>query len=349
MNYSDNKMLFITGASRSGTTLMSFILRNHTDIAGLNELQFFGEFWDPRSDKELDAERIKLALATVFSRQRQGINVASPGTEDFARAETLLNSMKLETLNPAEHIAAAMQQLAADLGKSIPCEQTPRYIFYAEALLKHYPNSYVIHMMRDPRAVMASQKQRWRLRQNAKNKSSVPISHTLRTWINYHPYTVARLWRGASDIAWRLRNHPRFTTVRFEDLLTMPEQTLRLLCERINIDYQPALQDVGQINSSHQSSVEGARKGLHKDAIDKWKTELMQSEISITEKYCGTLMRSFGYDIDKAKNDNWLGELRYRLSYPLHIAGVLVVNPRRAFIQTRALLKKFQSNDTSSS
>ena len=71
--------------------------------------------------------------------------------------------------------------------------------------------------------------------------------------------------------------------------------------------------------------------------------------MSITEKYCGTLMRSFGYDIDKAKNDNWLGELRYRLSYPLHIAGVLVVNPRRAFIQTRALLKKFQSNDTSSS
>ena len=46
--YTDQKMLFITGASRSGTTLMSFILRNHADIVGLNELQYFGEFWDPR-------------------------------------------------------------------------------------------------------------------------------------------------------------------------------------------------------------------------------------------------------------------------------------------------------------
>ena len=342
--YSDQKMLFITGASRSGTTLMSVILRNHADIVGLNELQYFGEFWDPRSDSTLDAERAKLAVATIFARQRQGINVARPISEDINRAEALLRSLNEKSRDPSELFAASVHQLAMESGKAIPCEQTPRNVFYAEALLDLYPNAYVIHMMRDPRAVMASQKHRWKRRRNATNKSAVPRSHTLRTWVNYHPYTVARLWRGASAIARQLQNHPRLSVVRFEDLLESPEATMRDLCERIHIDYEPAMLDVGQINSSHQSSVGGARKGLHKDAIDKWKTELLPAEISITERYCGLLMENFGYRVQEAVKESWFRELRYRLSYPLHIAGVFMVNPRRALIQMRAILSKFGSS-----
>ncbi len=340
---SDQKMLFITGASRSGTTLMSFILRNQSDIHGLRELQYFGEFWDPRSVSTLGVHQAKLALATLFARQREGINVARPNFEDANRAEALLNAMNEKSRDPGELFATAVHQLAIESGKTIPCEQTPRNIFYAEALLKLYPNSYVIHMMRDPRAVMASQKQRWKRRRNATNKDAVPRSHTLRTWMNYHPYTVAKLWRGASAIARQLQNHPRFTVLRFEDLLERPEVTVRDLCERIHVDYEPAMLDVSQINSSHQSSVGGARKGLHRDAIDKWKTELLPAETSITERYCGSLMEGFGYTAQKAVSGIWYTELRYRLSYPLHIAGVFMVNPRRALIQVRALLSKLGS------
>ena len=166
----------------------------------------------------------------------------------------------------------------------------------------------------------------------------------MRTWVNYHPYTVARLWRGASAIARQLQNHPRLSVVRFEDLLESPEATMRDLCERIHIDYEPAMLDVGQINSSHQSSVGGARKGLHKDAIDKWKTELLPAEISITERYCGSLMENFGYRVQEAVKESWCRELRYRFSYSWHIAGVFMVNPRRALIQMRAVLSKFGSS-----
>ena len=63
--------------------------------------------------------------------------------------------------------AAAVHQLAQAAGKSIPCEQTPRYIFYARALLEIYPTAQIVHMVRDPRAVMASQKMRWQRRRLA--------------------------------------------------------------------------------------------------------------------------------------------------------------------------------------
>ena len=44
----ERKLIFITGASRSGTTLLSFVLRNNPEVFGLEELQYFGRAWDPR-------------------------------------------------------------------------------------------------------------------------------------------------------------------------------------------------------------------------------------------------------------------------------------------------------------
>jgi len=320
---------------------MSFILRNHVDIAGLRELQYFGEYWDPRSPgSALRGVGNEEAVSAMFARQRRGILSAKPEEEDVEKARALLESPGQKDLDPGELFAATVHELATELGKTIPCEQTPRNIFYAESLLELFPNAHVIHMLRDPRAVMASQKQRWKRRKNATNKSGFPLSQTLRVWVNYHPFTVARLWRSASRIAKKLENKSRFTVVRFEDLLEAPEKTISGLCEQIGVDYDPGLLDVGQINSSHQSSVGGARRGLQKDAINKWQEELSRGEVSIAERICGEYMGAFGYASRDYADSGDTGELRYKLSYPLHLAGVFLVNPRRAWIQLRAVLNR---------
>ena len=340
MLISNKKMFFITGASRSGTTLLSFVLRNHSQVFGLKELHYFGQFWDAcNPEQQLQEGQMQMAAATMFARQRQGILGAKPAQEDMDSAREFIATLPSEDRNAAGLFAGVVQKLTGEGGKSIPCEQTPRNIFYAEALLKAYPNAHVIHMMRDPRAVMASQKQRWKRRQLATDKSGVPLSQSLRVWVNYHPYTVARLWKRASRLAQRLIDHPRFTLLRFEDLLGQSEPTIRSLCESLGIEFEPPMLEVGQINSSHQSSVGGARKGLHTDAIDKWKSTLSTAEIAITERICGSLVEDFGYSKGSQRATGGLGELRYRLSFPLHLAGVMAVNPHRAWIQLQAALK----------
>lgn len=347
MLISNKKMFFITGASRSGTTLLSFVLRNHSQVFGLKELHYFGQFWDARNpEQQLDEGQMQTAAATLFARQRQGVLGAKPVQEDMDNAKQFLDTLSSEDRNAAGLFAAVAQKLSSEGGKAIPCEQTPRNIFYAEALLEAYPNAHVIHMMRDPRAVMASQKQRWKRRQLATEKSGVPLSQSLRVWVNYHPYTVARLWKRASRLAQRLTDHPRFTLVRFEDLLGESEPTIRSLCDSLGIEFEPAMLEVGQINSSHQSSVGGARKGLHTDAIDKWRDTLSPAEIAITERICGSLMDDFGYTGSSPQASNGLGELRYRLSYPLHLAGVMAVNPHRAWIQLQAALTSSRSGES---
>lgn len=339
-------IIFVTGASRSGTTLLSFILRNHDQVFGLAELQYFGEFFDPRDTGSRASDRLlHKAIAAVFLRHELGMrkgrlevcDLPEMEARSLTRARTLLDILPKSEHTPCAAFVAAIRELAGEAGKSIPCEQTPRNIFYAEALLEHYPTAHVVHMMRDPRAVMASQKKRWKRRRLLANREALPARDALRAWVNYHPYTMATLWERATGEAMRLRSHPRFHLVRFEDLLAQPDRTIRGLCEALGIDFQPQMLDVQQVNSSHQSSAGGARRGFNPEAAHSWKNALHRGEIAITERLCREGMKLNGYT-PIAPAGAAMGELRCACSYLFHAAAVVAVNPRRAWIQLRALL-----------
>jgi len=336
----ESRLIFITGASRSGTTLLSFVLRNNREVFGLKELQYFGEAWDPRAgSRRFSRNQAIEAAAAVFARQEHGILAARVTAAHRHAATALIDNLGQAASDPAAVFAAAVQELTRAAGKSIPCEQTPRNIFYAQALLDTFRTAHVVHVVRDPRAVMASQKMRWQQRRLAASGVAVPRYETLRVWVNYHPYTVARLWSRATSIALGLAEHPRFTLVRFEDLVQQPEATVRGLCDRLALNYDAGMLDVGQINSSHQSSVGGARRGLHATAIDKWREILSPTEIAIVERDCAQLMRRFGYEASASAPASFAGELVQRLSYFAHLGGVVIVNPRRALVQAKALVR----------
>ncbi|HWJ05601.1 MAG TPA: WecB/TagA/CpsF family glycosyltransferase [Steroidobacteraceae bacterium] len=331
-------IIFITGASRSGTTLLSFVLRHDADVFGLRELQYFGDFWDPRdTQRRFTPAEARNAAATLFAREQHGVLVNRVEAEHRRRAAALVRELGGAAADPAELFLAAVNALAQAAGKTIPCEQTPRYIFYARALLERYPKSHVVHLVRDPRAVMASQKNRWRRRSLAA-AGSVPRYETLRVWVNYHPFTVARLWSQATRAALLLRDHPRCTVLRYEDLVTQPEPTVRALCERLGLDFDPRMLQVEQVNSSHESALDGMHTGMRPDAIDRWRRVLTPAETAVTERDCGSLMRQFGYEPVSQRHGPF-SDLRLRLSFLGHLGAVLLVNPRRAAVQARALMR----------
>ena len=340
MRMTERKLFFITGASRSGTTLLSCVLRNQREVFGLKELQYFGQAWDPRQrQRRFSQSEAVEAAATMLARQEQGILSSNVAPRHRLEAVALVEGLGAEAADPAALFAAVVFGLTLAAGKTIPCEQTPRYIFYARALLDLYPTSRVVHIVRDPRSVMASQKMRWQRRKLAAIGVKVPLYDSLRVWVNYHPYTVARLWSRATGEALALADHPRVILIKFEDLVCDPAATVRQLCNQLDLDYDARMLDVGQINSSHQSSVGGARVGLHADAINTWKTSLTQAEISVTEQNCAHHMRRFGYESASPKPLSVARKLWLRLSYFAHLGGVVLVNPRRAYVQAQALLR----------
>ena len=116
-----------------------------------------------------------------------------------------------------------------------------------------------------------------------------------------------------------------------------PNGVITSLCSALDVEFEHSLLEVGQINSSHQSSVGGARKGLHKDAIDTWKSTLSGGETAIAERQCRQLMKHYGYTPLQKKNHSRREELPYIFSYIMHALGEQIVNPRLAWIQFQAM------------
>ena len=336
MHNADKAIIFITGASRSGTTLMSFMLRRHDYICGLKELQFFGEFWNPSNQRLPNSAALQNAAATLYARQQDGILHGKADARHDKKAAEVIEAISNATngVHPAEVFAHVVHDIASDQQKPIPCEQTPRNIFYAEQLLELYPNAQFIHMVRDPQAVLASQKRRWQRRKMSNGAKKIPLRQTIRVWVNYHPYTIAKLWNKATKEALRLKDHPRFHAVHFEDLLLAPEETLHALCAKLNIEYQANMLDVQQINSSHQSNRAKENIGVQTDAIHAWKDVLSPTERQIISKRCASLMKATGYLADQSLQKT---EILQKLAYIVHLAGVALLNPKRALIQLRAL------------
>jgi hypothetical protein len=334
------RMIFITGASRSGTTLLSFILRNNSKVFGLKELHYFGDLWNPRVPERVVPEsQLVNTAAALFARQLHGV-LATKAADSAARerATKLVATLTAEQRTMAAVFEAVISDLCREAGKTVPCEHTPRNIFYADALLDLYPQAHVIHVVRDPRAVMASQKRRWQRRKLAAEQSNFPLSQTLRVWVNYHPYTIAKLWRRAAQKALQLAHHDRFTVIQFENLVAEPKSTVGGLCERLGLQFESAMLDIGQVNSSHNSSVGGAKKGFNLQTVDAWRSHLTPTEVAVTEDLCGATMTQFGYEPARENAVGSSARLFCQLGYAMHLAGVLAINPRRAWIQTRALL-----------
>ena len=106
-------------------------------------------------------------------------------------------------------------------------EKTPQNIHCAREFLETFSNSYFLHIVRNPIYVFKSF-----------YKRKVPLYIAANTWI----VDVCR--------AYELRNHPRFITIKYEDLIKSPFQKVSELLEKIGYNIDPnALEELYKNNS----------------------------------------------------------------------------------------------------
>jgi len=330
------RIVFVSGASRSGTTMLSRILGNHSQILGLRELHYFGDLCDPADTSQLDDRALQRLAAMIFSRQAREVWGADPTEIELSRAKQVCNSLAPDQRTAYGVFAAALASLAADAGKSVVCEQTPRNVFYAHSILANLPGAAFIHIVRDPRAVLASQKNRWKIRLHGARH--IPLYEMIRTWVNYHPVTMGKLWASATNAALQLRGHQRFMLIRFEDLLADSERCIREICGFLDVPFELAMSLVPKWGSSNVRHATG-EKGLSTQVLDQWRNVLSDGEVAVVEQVTSELMRRFSYEPRPQEAGHAHGTLAHTLSYPLHLVGVALTNPRRALIQARAMLQ----------
>ncbi len=86
----------------------------------------------------------------------------------------------------------------------------PKDTMYMPAVLDDDPELYVIYVMRDPRDVICSR--------HGKNREQY--------------YSNIRLWRQMHSYAKKMRGHPRFLEIRYEDFVSDPDGTQDLIAQK---------------------------------------------------------------------------------------------------------------------
>lgn len=327
------RLVFIVGNSRSGTTMVAHMLGGHPGVFAFNELHFFEQLWSPededRSLSETEAERLAARLLCI---QRDGyLNQGDPDRFS-AEAGEFVAAIQTNFLTPARVFETFLRYEAARNDKSIPCDHTPRNVFYIAEILRLYPESRVVNMVRDPRDVLLSQKRKWKRRSQDKN---VPRRETIRSWVNYHPATISKLWTSSVRAAERFAGDGRVRSVRFDDLLSDPEAATREVCEFVGIGFEPDLLEVPQVGSSSEED-RPDQKGINRARAGSWREGgLSPTEVFLCQKITAGEMKRHGYHPAPVRPD--LPRLLYgaaSLPVKLGLAFLLNLGRMRSIAET---------------
>jgi omega-hydroxy-beta-dihydromenaquinone-9 sulfotransferase len=317
------KQIFIVGNGRSGTTLLSRSLGKHSKIYRFKELHYYeGVISDP--SKKLTKEEAVITLSRLFWKQREAFLSKIDDDRYTKEAESLLKPWG-NHICPHELFHFYLKYLAQKNGCPVACEQTPRNLFFADEILNNFPNALIINMVRDPRAIAFSQKNKWKI--NKLNGFDVPLLNSLRLFFNYHSITVAKLWSANIRKAKLFEADQRFLTIKFEEFLHNPEYFLKKICKRLSVEYEEKMLEVEIAGSSFKEDY--TKKGFDISKIAKWKnSNLRQTEIYLCQKFTGKELKHYGYE-KLSTQVNILHLFGEYCTFPLKMAIALILNISR--------------------
>lgn len=262
--------IFLIGAPRSGTTLLRVMLDRHPSVHICNETYYFYYVYERRKafGNLSDAgNRLRLIGQYMETRRGGGLGLEPRLSRDILMAE---GHTYRDFFRTVLRLAAESQ------GKTRWGEKTPQHAFHSEVLCSWFPDSTLIHLVRDPRDVVSSLRR-------------MP-------WAPNNVVANTRIWLRHVAAAMRCETLPNYVLVRYEDLVADPERVLRHVCERIGEPYSSSmLASDGTPAEGKEWWFRRAYQGVTPNRVNKWRESLSEKETSIVEWLAGPQMEQFGY------------------------------------------------------
>jgi hypothetical protein len=251
--------LFIVGCPRSGTTLLTQLLKE-SRWGCRSESHFIAKYYKrlPRyGDLEVAENRAKLLKDILGERPvmqwKLGIDPAEftrdPATADYP---TLVDRLCTARVNK--------------WGLTAWGDKTPHYIFEMHLLDRLFPEALFLNVIRDGR--------------------DVALSLLEKPWGPKNTYACAAFWARCTmetPALRRLRQTERLMDVRYEQLLAEPEKTMRAIYEFLGEPFDA--EKLGPMLS-----------GVKRDNFDKWRREMSARQLRTFEGVAGDTLERLGYE-----------------------------------------------------
>lgn len=244
-------------------------------------------------------------LSSLFAPKRLTAFICACGHSGTTLLATMLATHPhifvplLETeifLQPDDDVArkrvAELQQQAIAERKPVLVEKTPRHIYSIPRMRRIVPDARFILMIRDGRDVAASLGKRF----------GGNFEVGFRRWVDDNKFLHAELGK------------PDVMLLRYEDLVTAPESSLRAVCEFLGVKFRPEMLKYHERKhlwfgrkEVRQSTAIGDGHDDHRnwqvnqplfDGRGRWRTDLPPQYVARfkTGTFASQFMREFGYD-----------------------------------------------------
>jgi hypothetical protein len=270
--------LFIAGVQRSGTTLLRAMLLAHPDVYIPYESRFLFRVLDVVDRGGSPSEARRVLLRGV----RNGWSDAGETVADE------LMRLDPEQVDIADLVRTAFATAAASAGRRWWGDKTPDMVLHLDRIGTLLPEVGLVHMVRDGRNVVAAL-------QNA-------------PWLTLTTTEAAQHWKDrvrVGEAAGR-RLGARYHLLRYEDLVTDPEATLRTLCSFARLDFHPAMLDHRATSPAVIASTRfpDAHSRLLQPLDPEarsWRDELSAAQVEEVHRVIGDTLAELGYDVEGAR------------------------------------------------
>jgi len=230
----DQRVCFIAGQAKSGTTLVAALLDNHPELLALpQETAYFPTLLKKYGSAGRRAQFDYLTNES-FSRVLFGGEPKWREHEykDFPQRKFLetFERIAFDPANAQRDLLALMAEAyAATIGTPLDqikrwIEKTPANRNHADEIFARFSDSKLLVTLRDPRAILATQ---------------IALEKTRKTK-RFSVYYVIAHWRVAAKLARRVRagDLPGLF-VQFEQLVSEPARVMKDVCDYLEIQFDP--------------------------------------------------------------------------------------------------------------
>lgn len=264
--------IFLTGFARSGTTWMARALRHYLDVGIVNEGTFITQL-----GKRYPADKPLTSPDRLVDQIER---------DDFTRilASAYGISIDWQTIREqragavyADYIQAGLADIAQKRDQRFIGAKSPAFGRQIEALLRHFPDASIIHVVRDGR--------------------DCALSHYEKRWGRTNAFVVGAMWR---DYIATVRkqtgaSRARYLEVFYEDLLREPARYFEQVANFV-LALDSEQTDQRQAASVARRFAASVKPGDHNKRAFKWKRAMTEHDVALFDRTAGPLLRSLGYE-----------------------------------------------------
>jgi Sulfotransferase family len=287
---SNDPCVFILGCDRSGTTLVQKMLTSHSQLHITYETGY------SLTTKHLCRPKNLEPCLQAVDAFLQFKGVDANGLRDDIESAGAVEFPDLTAL--------VYRRVAALYGKARWGDKTPAYTRHVLSLAMMFPSARFIHVVRDPRAVAVS----W-----------VPTNWGPNTYWNAGRWWAREVAIATVDIG--ILEPWRRSTIRFEDVVREPEQTMRGVCQFLDVAWEPQVLDAAARSAAKLPSKQDEKlhqkteKDVDPERAVSWR-QVDPRRFRHLEAECRELMEYYRYELlnDKPIHPTKFEQARYKLT-----------------------------------